>query len=63
MPELETGKFAEQRRIQQRQGILTSKQMIIRLPVLSAQLKAGKNSEKLKKETRQIVYSYTDQKI
>ena len=36
--------------------ILTPKQIIIRLPNLLAQLKAGKNSEKLKNEIRQIVY-------
>ena len=59
MPELETEKSAERRRNQQRQGlkILTPKQMIIRLPVLLAQLKSGNNSEKLKNEIRQIVYS------
>ena len=44
---------------QQGQGleILTPKQMIIRLPILLAQLKTGSNSEKLKNEIRQIVYS------
>ena len=59
MPELETEKFPEQRRNQQGQGlkIFTPKQKIIRLPVLLAQLKAGNNSEKLKNEIRQIVYS------
>ena len=31
--------------------------MIIRLPASLAQLKAGNNSEKLKNEIRQIVYS------
>ena len=31
--------------------------MIIRLPILLAQLKAGNNSQKLKNEIRQIVYS------
>ena len=31
--------------------------MITRLPILLAQLKAGNNSEKLKNEIRQIVYS------
>ena len=31
--------------------------MITRLPILLAQLKAGSNSEKLKNEIRQIVYS------
>ena len=59
MPELETEEFDEQRRNQQGQGlkILTPKQMIIRLPVLLVQLKAGNNSERLKSEIRQIVYS------
>ena len=33
------------------------KQMIVRLPILLAQLKTGNNSEKLKNEIRQIVYS------
>ena len=37
--------------------IMTPKQMITRLPILLAQLKAGNNSEKLKNEIRQIVYS------
>ena len=36
---------------------MTPKQMITRLPILLAQLKAGNNSEKLKNEIRQIVYS------
>ena len=31
--------------------------MLSRLPILLAQLKAGNNSEKLKNEIRQIVYS------
>ena len=44
---------------QQGQGlkVLTPKQMIVRLSILLAQLKAGNNSEKLKNEIRQIVYS------
>ena len=37
--------------------IMTPKQMITRLPILLAQLKAGNNSQKLKNEIRQIVYS------
>ena len=59
MPELANEESAEQRRNQQGQGlkILTPKQMIIRLLILLAQLKAGNNSEKLKNELRQIVYS------
>ena len=37
--------------------ILTRKQMIIRLQILLAQLKAANNSEKLKNEIRQLEYS------
>ena len=44
--------------------ILTPNQMLIRLPISLAQLKAGNNSEKLKKETRQILYSlYRSKKL
>ena len=32
-------------------------QLITRLPILLAQLKAGNNSQKLKNEVRQIAYS------
>ena len=37
--------------------ILTPNQMLSRLPITLAQLKAGNNSEKLKNEIRQILYS------
>ena len=37
--------------------ILTPNQMLSRLPIVLDQLKAGNNSEKLKNETRQILYS------
>ena len=37
--------------------ILTPQQMLSRLPITLAQLKAGNNSEKLKNEIRQILYS------
>ena len=37
--------------------ILTPKQMLQRLPIALAQLKAGNNSESLLNEIRQIVYS------
>ena len=37
--------------------ILTSKQMLQRLPIVLAQVKAGNNSESLLNEIRQIVYS------
>ena len=46
-------------RIQQGQDIkiLTPNQMLSRLPITLAQLKAGNNSEKLKNEIRQLLYS------
>ena len=37
--------------------ILTPNQMLSRLPIVLAQLKAGNNSEKLKNEIGQILYS------
>ena len=37
--------------------ILTPKQMLQRLPIVLAQVKAGNNSESLLNEIRQIVYS------
>ena len=37
--------------------ILTRKQMLQRLPIALAQVKAGNNSESLLNEIRQIVYS------
>ena len=37
--------------------ILTPKQMLQRLPIALAQVKAGNNSENLLNETRQFVYS------
>ena len=37
--------------------ILTPSQMLSRLPITLAQLKAGNNSEKLNNEIRQLVYS------
>ena len=62
MPKLEGDESAEQ----SRQGlkILTPDQMLSRLPITLAQLKAGNNSEKLKNETRQIFYSlYRSKKL
>ena len=46
-------------RTEQRTGlkILTPKQMLQRLPIALAQVKAGNNSESLLNEIRQIVYS------
>ena len=43
--------------------ILTNKQMLNRLPILLAQIQAGNNSDKLKNETRQIVYSLYRSKV
>ena len=59
MPELESEESAAERRNQQGQGlkILTPDQMLSRLPITLAQLKAGNNSEKLKNEIRQLLYS------
>ena len=37
--------------------ILTPNQMLSRLPISLAQLKAGNNSEKLKNKIRQMLYS------
>ena len=37
--------------------IPTPNQMLSRLPIFLAQLKAGNNSEKLKNEIRQLLYS------
>ena len=57
MPELESEESAAERRNQQGEGvkILTPNQMLNRLPISLAQLKAGNNSEKLKNEIRQLL--------
>ena len=59
MPDLEKEESPEQRRNQEGQGlkILTPNQMFSRLPISLAQLKTGNNSEKLKYEIRQLLYS------
>ena len=59
MPDLETEESAEQRRKRKRHGlkILIQQQMVSRLPISLAQLKAGNNSQKLKNEIRQLLYS------
>ena len=60
MSELESEESAEQRG----QGLKTPSQMLSRLPITSAQLKAGNNSEKLKNEIRQLLYSlYRSKKL
>ena len=44
--------------------ILTPNQMFSRIPISLAQLKAGNNSEKLKTEIRQLLYSlYISKKV
>ena len=59
MPELESEESAAERRNQQGQGlkILTPDQMLSRLPITLAQLKAGNSSENLINELRQLLYS------
>ena len=60
IPDLESEESAAKQRINQKeQGlkILTPNQMLSRLPISLAQLKAGNNSEKLKNEIKQILYS------
>ena len=51
---LEINKYNQERK---RLKILTPNEMLSRLPINLAQLKAGKNSEKLKNEIRQLLYS------
>ena len=43
--------------------ILTNKQMLNRLPILLAQIKAGNNSKSLKNEIKQILYSLYRSKV
>ena len=64
MPDLESKESAAQRRNQQGKDlkILTPNQMLSRLSISLAQLKAGNNSEKLKNEIRQILCSLYNQK-
>ena len=64
IPELESGESAAQRRniIGKGLKILTPNQMLSTLPISSAQLNAGNNSEKLKNEIRQLLYSLNKKK-
>ena len=57
MPPLEDEKSAAEREQGQGLKILTLQQIITRLPILLAQLKAGNNSQKLKNEIKQLLYS------
>ena len=43
--------------------ILTTQQMLSRLPILLAQIQAGNNSNKLKNELRQLIYSLQGSKV
>ena len=62
MTELESEEYADQRG--QGLQILTPNQMLSRLTISLAQLKAGNNSKKLKNEIRQILYSlYISKKL
>ena len=65
MPDLESKESAEQKGNQRGVGlqILTPDQMLNRLSIILAQLKAGSNSEKLKNEIRQLLYSLDRSKI
>ena len=66
MPELENEESAAERRNQQGKGlkVLTPNQMLSRLPISLSQLKVGNNSEKLKNEIRQRLYSlYRSKKL
>ena len=59
MPELGSEEFVAEKRNQPGKGlkILTPDQMLSRLPISLALLKAGNNSQKLKNEIRQLLYS------
>ena len=50
-------KFNEQNQEGKGSKILTLTQMLSRLPITSAQLKAGNKSKKIKNEIRHILYS------
>ena len=57
-------KFHKQNKERQGLKILTPNQMLSRLPIALDQLKAGNNSEKLKNEIRQPLYSlYRSEKL
>ena len=57
-------KFNKQKQLGQGLKILTPDQMLNRLPITLAQLKAENNSEKLKNEIRQLLYSlYRSKKL
>ena len=49
--------------VHSRLKVLTPKQMLQRLPIALAQVKAGNNSESLLSEIRQVVYLYQSKQI
>ena len=56
--------FNKQNQLEKGLKILTPNQTLSRLPISFAQLKAGNNSEKLKNEIRQLLYSlYRSKKL
>ena len=56
--------FNEQNQLEKGLKILTPNQTLSRLPITFAQLKAGNNSQKLKNEIRQLLYSlYRSKKL
>ena len=56
--------FNKEIKKQQGSGLLIPNQILSRLPISLAQLKAGNNSEKTKNEIRQILYSlYRSKKL
>ena len=66
MPDLECEKSASEKINQQGKGLkmLTPNQMLNRLPISLAQLKAGNDYEKLRNEIRQLLYSlYRSEKL
>ena len=56
IPDLKSEESAAERQQGQELKTLTPQQMITRLPILLAQLKAGNNSQKLKNKIRQLFY-------
>ena len=60
---LDLNPFTNQNKMKPREkDFLTSKQMLQRLPIACAQVKAGKNSENLLNEIRKTVYSLNQSK-
>ena len=70
IPKLESEEKAEEQHIEKAKKVQSAKglkittpsQLITRLPILLEQLKAGNNSNKLKNEPRQIIYSFYSSK-